>query len=139
MKLDEDKEQALRELVESLDRLVPREGAHLALGGDASSRTTVGNRAGYMRLGLELLRASLTPLPETATEPPRIEPNLGYLLTASSSSPFTLCEIDESIVSRPPVASGLGLLGQLAAGVLIVIAFGLLVAGVALVFRWIFG
>jgi hypothetical protein len=139
MQLDEDKELALRDLVGSLNRLVPRDGAHLMLAGDANSKTTVGNRAGYMRLGVELLTAALLPLSGSDTEPPRIEPDLDYLLTPGSRSPFTLCEIDESIVSRPPVASGLGLFGQLVAGVLIVAAIALLVGGVAFVLRWIFG
>jgi hypothetical protein len=139
MHVDEDTELALRELVASLDRLVPRDGAHLILAGDANARTTVGNRAGYMRLAIELLSASLLPLAGSETEPPRIEPDLDYLLTPGSRSPFTLCEIDESIVSRPPVVSGLGLFGQLVAGVLIVMAIGLLLAGVAFVFRRLFG
>jgi hypothetical protein len=137
MHLNEETEEVIRERVASLDHLVSRDGAHLTFG-DANGKTTVGNRAGYMRLGIELLSAALQPLGESETEPPRIEPKLDYLLT-SARGPFTLCEIDESIVSRPPVASGLGLLGQLAAGVLVLVVIGFLLAGAAVVFRWIFG
>jgi hypothetical protein len=138
MEPDEEKENAVRELVASLDRLVPRDGAHLTLAADAGGKTTIGNRAGYLRFGIEVLAAALVPLGESEEGPPRIEPNLDYLLT-STRGPLSLCEIDESIGSRPPVASGLGLLGQLVAGVLIVVAIGLLLAGAAVLFRWIFG
>lgn len=70
---------------------------------------------------------------------PRIDLNVGYLLPKGSGWPFDLCELDESISSRPPVQSGLGAFGQLTAGVLVVVLLILLFIGGAVVLRWVFG
>jgi hypothetical protein len=139
MLLDEEREEELQELVERLDRLVPRDGARLTIPAGPDARTTIGNRLGYLRFAVAFLAAALQPLPESETDPPRIAPELGPILTAGSRAPFDLCELDESIVSRPPARSGLGILGQLGGGVLAVFAVVLLLVGVAVVWRWVFG
>jgi hypothetical protein len=139
MLLDEIGEAELDELVLRLDNLVPKEGAHLTIPADPDGNATVGNRLGYLRFGVEMLRAALRPVPGSDEAPPRILPNLDYLLTTGSEAPFDLCEIDESIVSRPPVASKLGAVGQLAAGVLVVGAIILLLIGALVVWRSVFG
>jgi len=139
MRLDEAREAELEELVNRLDRLLPREGAHLTIPADPAGNTTVGNRLGYLRLGAEILRAALRPTLGSDEAPPRILPRLDYLLTRGSKTPFDLCEIDESIVSRPPVASALGAFGQLGAGVLVVGLVILLLVGAGVVWRWLFG
>lgn len=134
----EEPDAELRELVLRLDRLVPRQGAHLTIPADAHGSATAGSRLGYLRLGVELLTAALSPLPGSDPLPARIEPDLDYLLTQGSKAPFELCEIDEAIVARPPVRSRLGVVGQLSA---VVIAVGALIAlaVVALVgLRWLF-
>jgi hypothetical protein len=139
MERDDAREAEIREAVERLDRLIPKDGAHLALGADGSGRTAVGSRLGYLRFGLEFLAAAVQPLPATETEPARIAPRLEYLLARGSRPPFDLCEIDEAIASRPPVRSGLGALGELLAGVVAVAALiALLLAG-AVAVRWLFG
>jgi hypothetical protein len=138
METDE-REDDIRAAVERLDRLIPRSGAHLAIGADGHGRTAVGSRLGYLRFGLEFLAAALQPLPATETEPARIVPDLGYLLGRGSRPPFDLCEVDEAIAARPPVRSALGPLGELLAGLLVVAALiGLFLAG-AVAVRWIFG
>lgn len=139
MELEEAREAELRDLVERLDRLVPKDGAHLTIPGDPDGTTTVGSRLGYLRFGVEFLTAALRPLPDTELAPTRIEPDLDYLLTQGSETPFHLCEVDEAIGSRPPVRSRLGALGQLTAGVLVVAALILVLIGGAAVVRWIFG
>ena len=139
MWLDEIAEAELDELVTRLDGLVPKEGAYLTIPADPDGNTTVGNRLGYLRFGVEMLRAALRPVPSSDEAPPRILPDLDYLLTTDSETPFDLCEIDESIVSRPPVASKLGALGQLTAGVLVVGAIIVLLIGSLVVWRWVFG
>ena len=139
MWLDEIGEAELDELVTRLDGLVPKEGAYLTIPADPDSNTTVGNRLGYLRFGVEMLRAALRPVPSLDEAPPRILPDLDYLLTTDSETPFDLCEIDESIVSRPPVASKLGALGQLTAGVLVVGAIIVLLIGSLVLWRWVFG
>lgn len=138
MELDEARESELRDIVERLDRLIPKDGAHLTIPGNADG-TTVGNRLGYLRFGVEFLGAALHPQPSTETAPARIVPDLDDLLTDGSRTPFELCEIDEAIGSRPPVSSGLGAPGQLLAGVLVVAALVLCFIGAAVVWRWLFG
>lgn len=139
MELDEARESELHDLVERLDRLIPKDGAHLTIPGNADGTTTVGNRLGYLRFGVEFLGAALQPLASSDAAPARIVPDLDDLLTDGSRTPFELCEIDEAIVSRPPVSSGLGAPGQLLAGVLVVAALVLCFIGAAVVWRWFFG
>ena len=139
MLLDEEREEELRELVERLDRLVPADGARLQIPSDVDGDTTIGNRLGYLRFAIAFLRAALQPLPESETLPPRIEPALDGVLAEGSHAPFVLCELDESIVSRPPARSGLGVLGQLGGGVVLVFAIILLLLGASVVWRWIWG
>lgn len=125
------REAELRALVERLGELLPRDGAHLTVSGDGSRRSTIGNRRGYLRLGVELLRAALAPLPATDTSPAHVDPALDGLLSEGSAPPLGFCEVDEAIVSRPPVQSRLGALGQLAAAVAAVVALlAALLAGV---------
>lgn len=135
----ENVDEEIHELVERLDRLVPRGGAHLMIPAHASAATIIGNRIAYLRLGIEFLKAALHPAQGPSDEAPRVGPNIAYLLAEGSSSPFDLCELDESIASRPPVQSRLGPLGQLAAGVLVVALLVLLFIGSAVAWRWVFG
>lgn len=138
MELEEERETELRDLVERLGRLIPKDGAHLTIGGAPERTTSVGNRLGYLRLGVELLTAALHPLASSESAPTRIVADLDYLLTDGSRSPFELCEIDEAIGSRPPVSSGLSGPGQLVAGVLVVGALILCLIGATVVWRWLF-
>jgi hypothetical protein len=139
MDLDQTLEAEIRATAERLDRLIPKDGAHLAVGADGSGRSVVGSRLGYLRLGVEFLAAAMRPLPATDAEPARIAPDVEYLLGRGSPPPFDLYEIDEAIVSRPPVRSGLGALGELLAGVLAVAALIALFLAGAVAVRWLFG
>ena len=137
MELAEAREAELRELVDRLDRLIPKDGAHLTIPGDPDGHTTLGSRLGYLRLGVELLAAALRPLPGSDEGPARIEPSLAYLLTEGSRAPFDLCEVDEAIVSRPPVRSGLGAGGQLLSAVLVVGVLVVLFIAASFVVGWL--
>ena len=139
MELDEETEAELQDLVDRLDRLVPKQGAHLTLPADAEGRTTAGNRAGYLRLGIELLRAALSPMPASDEAPAQVVPQLEELLTEGSRAPFALCELDESIGSRPPAQSRLGVFGQMGTGVGVVLILILAFIGAAELWRWLFG
>jgi hypothetical protein len=139
MLLDDARETELRELVERLDRLVPKDGAHLAIQAAPDTGATVGNRLGYLRFGIAFLAAALHPLPGSDAAPPRITPNLDNLVTEGSETAFALCELDESIGSRPPARSRLGAPGQVLAGVVVVVTLILLFIGASVVWRWVFG
>lgn len=139
MRLDDAAETELEALVERLDRLVPKEDAHLTIPAAAGADSTVGDRRGYLRFGVEMLRAALRPVAADEELPARIAPQLDYLLTPGSKPPFELCEIDESIASRPPVASALGAFGQLGAAIVAVGVIILLFIGANVAWRWLFG
>ena len=138
MLLDDAREAELRELVARLDRLVPKDGAHLTIPADPDGVATIGNRLGYLRFGIEFLTAALHPWPSCDAAPPRITPDLAHVLTEKSDAPFDLCELDESIGSRPPARTRFGAVGQLAAGVVLVLLAIVVLIGVALVWRWVF-
>jgi hypothetical protein len=137
--LEPEREAEIATLVARLRRLVPREGAHLTLPEGPSSGGVIGNRLGYLRLGIELLTAALHPLPGSESEPARIAPELGSLLTADSAETFDLCELDESIASRPPAEAHLGPIGHILAGVALVVLVILLFVGTAFLWRWLLG
>jgi len=138
MDLDE-REAEIHELVERLDRLIPKDGAHLTIPAEPEGKTTLGSRLGYLRFGVEFLAAALQPLPASDEQPSRVEPRIGYLLTPDSRPPFDLCEVDEAIVSRPPVRAGVGALGQLVAAAIVVALLILAFMGGSVVVRWLFG
>jgi hypothetical protein len=139
MPLDDDRDAEILESLEHLETLVPVAGAHLTLGEPGGARTIAGNRSGYMRLGLALIRASLAPIPATGDTPARIEPDLRGLLTSGSPAPFESYELDESIGSRPPVESPIHPVLQLLAGVVAVAVIIAAFVAVAFVVRWILG
>ena len=129
----------LRELVDQLDRLVPREGAKLRIPADRDGKTTVGTPQGYLRLGIELLRAGLEPLePGEKSDIPCLPLCIEYLLTADSETPFELCEVADDADRLPPRARKLGAVGQLMAALLAVIALGVVGLGAAAVVSWLF-
>jgi len=127
----------LRELVDEIDRLVPKDGAKLKMPADADGNTTVGTQRGYLRLGVELLRAGLSPIDGPPPEIPRIPLDITYLLTHDSRTPFELCEIDERVEELPPAGGKLGALGQLLTAVVAVVVIGLVLVGGAVVISWL--
>jgi hypothetical protein len=130
--------QELRELVDQLDRLIPKEGARLKIPADSEGKTTIGTQRGYLRLGVELLRAGLNPTAPAEPEIPQLPLDIAYLLTPDSETPFNLCEIDEDVDQLPARRKRLGALGQLLAALVTVAALGLIVLGVGAALSWIF-
>jgi hypothetical protein len=127
----------IRELVDELDRLVPKEGARLRIPSDPDGATTAGTQRGYLRLGVELLRAGVGPLQrDHAQDAPYVSVAVDYLLTADSDSPFELCEVIEDVDGLPPRVKELGAFGQLMAALVLVGVTGLIVVGAAAVLSW---
>ena len=136
MWMDEAAEAELRDLVGRLDRLVPREDAHLAVPPPGERGITVGNRRGYLRLGIEVLRAAANPAAGSDAAAPRIVPDVAYL-TGRRPTAFDACELDEAVASRPPVVSPLGALTQLALALVAVAALVLAFMGLSAFVNWI--
>jgi hypothetical protein len=131
-------DEELRSLVERLDALLPREGAKLRIPGDADGTATLGTLNGYRRLGVELLRATSSPLPHG--EPARLPLDIQYLLIGDEASPFDLCEVDEQVEQRPaPKRRTLDPLGQLLAAAVVVVLLVLVLIGASAVLGWILG
>ncbi len=128
----------LRELVDRIDGLVSKEGAKLRIPADPDGKTTVGTQRGYLRLGIELLRAGLNPLePGENDHTPYLPLELEYLVTPDSETPFDLCEVVDDPERLPPRVRKLGPFGQLLAAVVAVVALGLIVLGAIGVVSWI--
>jgi hypothetical protein len=129
----------LRDLVEQMDRLVSKEGAKLRIPGDPDGNTTIGTQRGYLRLGVEFLRAGLAPTATAAERDiPHIPLDIGYLLTPDSETPFDLCEVDEDVERLPPRSRKLGPLGQLLAALVAVAVVGLILVGAVALLVWMF-
>jgi hypothetical protein len=121
----------LRELVDQLDRLVPKEGARLRLRADGEG-TAAGTQRGYLRLGIEMLRAALAPVDTgTADHRPHLPLTIDYLMTPDSVTPFEVCEIVDDPDRLPAPERKLGALGQLMAALIAVVVLGLIGLGAA--------
>lgn len=130
----------LSELVERLDRLVPRGGAKVRIPGPADGTATLGTLNGYRRLGIELLRATEAPLPGMEQGQARLPLDLDYLLLGDEESPLDLCEVDEQLESRPaPRKPRLDPIAQLLAAAVVVVLLVLVLIGASAVLGWIFG
>jgi hypothetical protein len=82
----------IRRLVGELDAALSREGAFVHLtqyGGGPDESSIIANQAGYLRFGLELMKAGLAP---ADTDAPSVKVDLGYLLTPNSDLRFDWCE-----------------------------------------------
>jgi hypothetical protein len=127
----------LRDLIDRLDALISKEGAKLRIPADPDGRTSVGTRQGYLRLGIELLRAGSNPSePSEEGGRPFLAVDIENLLTPDSESPFELCELVDDPEGLPPRVRKLGPLGQLLAALIAVVVVGLIILGaVAVVSR----
>jgi len=130
----------LSELVERLDQLVPRDGAKLRIPSDADGKATLGTMNGYRRLGVELLRATVGPLPQAEPHPSRLALDIDYLLIGDEESPLGLCEVDEALEGRPaPKKNRLDPVAQLLAALVVVVLLVLVLIGASAVLGWILG
>ena len=84
----------VKELIAALDAEVPREGAQVRLhqyGGGPDESQVQANPAGYLRLGIEFLKAAYSS-PGDPKTPQAVQVELGYLLRPDSTINFDWCE-----------------------------------------------
>ncbi len=125
-------------MVADLDAAVPRQGARVQLmqyGGFANESQIVATQLGYLRLGIELMRAAFAPPMRSSKD--KIDIDLRYLMTLDSSVVFDRFERRENLPlgtrERPPLI-------QLVPAILTLIAFGCIVLvgiGARTVISWI--
>ncbi|HEX7956355.1 MAG TPA: hypothetical protein VF508_05390, partial [Pyrinomonadaceae bacterium] len=97
----------IRRVVEGLDEAIPKEGARVGLhryGEDLDEAFVVANERGYLRLGVEFLKAGFAPHapPEKSLgeRPHMIYVDLDYLLTEDSDLHFDYFERNEEMTVK---------------------------------------
>ena len=102
----------IRRVVDELDKCIPKENAKVSLqkyGGDLDEAFIVANERGYLRLGVEFLKAGLAPhVPAGKTlgkRPHAIEVDLEYLITEDSDVHFNYFERTEDVTVETYQAS----------------------------------
>lgn len=94
----------LKQIVEDLDKDISKENARVSMqkyGGDLDEAFIVGTENGYLRLGVEFLKAGLTPYVNAekvaSRQPYAIDVDLDYLIQEDSDVQFDYFERTEDI------------------------------------------
>lgn len=129
-----DREQ-VSQLVEKLDTLVPREGAAVQIQLDDEGATIFGNRNGYLRSAIELLKSVNV---AGTGKGERLEVDWSYLISKDSDSvDYTPLLVDELPQRKIATRTERGWdVGWLIFGFITVLVFLAAIGGVAIV-RWI--
>jgi hypothetical protein len=128
----------IRRLVAELDAAVSREGAFVHLtqyGGGPDESSIIANQAGYLRLGVELMKAGLAP-PDT--DAPAVKLDLEGLLTPHSDLQFDWCERQD----KPPpykgtISAGTNRLIAVGCFLFILLSIALAAVGFGTVWNWL--
>lgn len=84
-------ERRIKSLVSELDEAVPRNDARVLLqvyGGGPDESQIVATATGYLRLGIELMKAGVAPASPDAAAPASVPVDLAYLVQPGSSIHF---------------------------------------------------
>ncbi len=137
--------QRVSEIVAELDRTVSREGAKVQLkqyGGGPDESKIIATRLGYLRLGVEFLKAAFARC-KSEKDPDAIDVDLKYLLTDDSTVGFDWFERRENIPISEEKKSWRRKVGSI---VLVALFVSMFVGGIILaiigggtVFLWIVG
>ena len=117
----------IQKMVAELDAAVPRDGARVYLsqyGGGPDESKVVGNQRGYLRLGIEFLRAAFAPPSPKSQE--QIDADLRYLLTEDSTVGFDWFERREDLTTGTQAERKPSRLGR--AFVVLVVLSGIILA-----------
>ena len=137
-------------LIRDLDGAVPREGALVRLdlyGGGSDESGLRANRLGYLRFGIEFLKAGITTqdadpiiLPLGAVRTPTVHVDLDYLVDQDSGVQLQYFEWDEDIrrgavdEARSEWPNGVAAVG---CGAALIAVAALLLIGAGTVLRWL--
>jgi len=129
----------VQKLIAELDVAIPKEGARVQLcqyGGGPDESRVIATRRGYLRLGIEFLRAAYAAPCEK--NPGQIAVNLDYLLTDSSDIGF---DWFERVDSLPEAASDSRIsFFSRCFGMTVMVVLGcIFLVGIGSILAWIFG
>jgi hypothetical protein len=129
-------EEKVHEAIAALEHEVPRDGAKVKLcqyGGGPDEGQIIANQAGYLRLGIELLKGAFSPA-ECDKGSTAVQIDLEYLITNDSTINFDWFERREIIDSTALSATGrlIGILFLFIIALLGVFA----IVGIATVVGW---
>ena len=99
----------IQETIDLLDSSIPREDARVKLhqyGGGPSEGQVIANETGFLRLGIEFLKAAYA-MPDSNREPNAVNVDIDYLITEDSSINFDWFERRDLPSAAPtsPVSS----------------------------------
>ena len=100
-------QQQIQEAIDLLDSSIPREGARVKLhqyGGGPDEGQVIANEAGFLRLGIEFLKAAFA-APDSSGEPNAVDVDIDYLVTEDSSINFHWFE-RRDLPSAEPTSPG---------------------------------
>ena len=140
MKLDE-----IQRIVDELDRGILKENARVSLqryGGDLDEAFIVATERGYLRMGVEFLKAGLTPYLHTeksrGKRPNEINVDLEYLITEDSDVQFDYFERTENIKIETYQKSWMDKLIPIAVLGVIILILGFALVGLMFTMKAIF-
>ncbi len=130
----------IKKLIETLDSKIPRENATVKLvqyGGGPDESQIIANKAGYLRLGVELLKAAFAKQSDDSKDPNDIETSIDYLITDDSDISFDWFKRTEKIdeeIYKPSIADKI-----IPTGIILLIVLGIVCAiiGVVTVVGWL--
>ena len=133
-----DNEQPIVELIEKLDKLAPKEGAIVKFqqyGGGPDESRIIANRNGYLRFGIELLKASFAePVNKAGDNPNAININLDFV-PKDSEIQFDWFDRTEDLNIKEETSSSWI---SLFLGIIFVIFIALSIIGLITAIKWIF-
>lgn len=138
--MNDDQQATVQKLITELDAVIPRDGARVQLsqyGGGLDEGRVIATQQGYLRLGIEFLRAAYAA--PSANAPTQINVDLDYLLTDDSDIGFDWFERVESIPGPASSSSSGSSFWSAAFGISVGICFLiLLLVGFVTAIQWLF-
>jgi len=98
--MSEEQKARVQDLVAELDSLVPRTDAVVVLrqyGGGCDESEMIGTETGYLRLGIELLKAPLLPSAKDDKEALTLDVDWEYLIAERSDVSFHMFHVDNAL------------------------------------------
>jgi hypothetical protein len=137
-------DEAIQNAISSLDKAVPKEGARVAMvqyGGGPDESQIIANRQGYLRLGIEFLKAAYsTPLQPEPKAPDMVKLDLEYLLTNDSDINFDWCErCEPGAIHAATISTRATTLGTSSVVAWLMVGLILCTVAMVIVMKWIAG